>query len=56
MGMKWTDPEVRPLLELEGLKEWRTGRTTGFALLNRAVDDEHFYSKDGKIVETNYRY
>ncbi len=56
MSMKWSDAEVRPLLELEGLKEWRTGRTTGFALLNRAVDDERFYDKDGKIIETSYRY
>lgn len=56
MSMKWADSEVRPLLELEGLKEWRTGRTSGFALLNRAVDDEKFYDKNGKILETNYKY
>ena len=27
LGMSYDDPAVRPLLELEGLKEWRPGRT-----------------------------
>ncbi len=38
MGMSFDDPEVRPLLELEGLKEWRDGRVSGFAQLNEACD------------------
>ena len=29
---------LRPLLDLEGLKAWRPGRTSGYALLERAVD------------------
>ena len=36
--MSYDDPEVRPLLDLEGLKEWRSGRVSGYELLNRAVD------------------
>lgn len=32
------DPAVRPLLDLEGLKEWRPGRTTGFQQLADAID------------------
>jgi len=56
MAMRWDDPQVRPLLELEGLREWRTGRTSGYALLERAVDDELFYSHDGRILATDYRY
>ncbi|MEQ1876529.1 MAG: PhnD/SsuA/transferrin family substrate-binding protein [Bdellovibrionia bacterium] len=56
LGMKWSDRAVRPLLELEGLKEWRPGRSSGFSLLDRAVDDEKFYSKDGRILEPNYKY
>lgn len=56
LSMKWSDPKVRPLLELEGLKEWRPGRTKGFSLLNRAVDSEGFYNQDGQIIEPNYRY
>jgi len=51
MAMRWDDPQVRPLLELEGLREWRAGRTSGYALLERAVDDEGFYSHDGRILE-----
>ncbi|WP_295380234.1 PhnD/SsuA/transferrin family substrate-binding protein [uncultured Pseudacidovorax sp.] len=56
MAMRWDDPEVRPLLELEGLREWRTGRTSGYALLERAVDDEGFYAADGRITAADYRY
>lgn len=56
MAMRWDDPEVRPLLELEGLRQWRPGRTRGYALLERAVDDEKFYDADGHILDPDYRY
>ncbi len=56
MAMRWDDPQVRPLLELEGLREWRAGRTSGYALLARAVDDEGFYGADGHIAAADYRY
>lgn len=55
-GMSWDDPAVRPLLELEGLRAWRPGRTSGYALLDRAVDDEAFYDQQGAILATDYRY
>lgn len=38
LGMSYDDPAVRHLLDLEGLKAWRPGRTSGYALLERAVD------------------
>lgn len=38
LGMSYDDPAVRPLMDLEGLKAWRPGRTSGFAQLNAAVD------------------
>ncbi len=38
LAMKFEDAKVRPLLELEGLKAWLPGRTTGYALLERAVE------------------
>ena len=38
LDMSYADPAVRLLLDLEGLKEWRAGRTEGYALLNEAVD------------------
>ena len=56
LSMRWDDPVVRPLLELEGLREWCTGRTSGYALLERAVDDEQFYDQQGNILASNYRY
>lgn len=38
LSMRYEDPEVRGLMDLEGLKAWRPGRTSGYALLERAVD------------------
>ena len=38
LAMSYDDPAVRPLLDMEGLKQWRLGRTTGYAQLARAVD------------------
>lgn len=56
LSMQWSDAEVRPLLELEGLRQWRPGRTSGYALLSRAVDDERFYDTHGRILAADYRY
>ncbi len=38
LGMRYDDHEARPLLDLEGLKAWRPGRTSGYGLLAAAVD------------------
>ncbi len=38
MSMSYDDPQVRPLLDLEGLKQWRPGRTEKYALLARAAN------------------
>jgi phosphonate transport system substrate-binding protein len=54
--MSYTDPEVRPLLDLEGLKEWREGRVEGYRALERAVDEMRFYDRDGTITIADYRY
>jgi phosphonate transport system substrate-binding protein len=35
--MSYADPEVRPLMDQEGLKAWRPGRVSGYAQLERAV-------------------
>ncbi|MDF1485123.1 PhnD/SsuA/transferrin family substrate-binding protein [Ramlibacter sp. H39-3-26] len=55
-GMSWDDPQVRPLLELEGLKAWQPGRESGYALLERAATEEGFYDDQGRITEPAYRY
>jgi phosphonate transport system substrate-binding protein len=38
LGMSYADPEVRPLLDLEGLKSWMPGRVEGYLQLATAVD------------------
>ena len=38
LAMSYADPQVRPLLDLEGLKKWVPGRTEGYRLLTYAVD------------------
>jgi phosphonate transport system substrate-binding protein len=38
LGMSYDDPAVRPLLDMEGLRVWEPGRTSGYALLERACD------------------
>ena len=55
LGMSYDDPEVRPLLDLEGLKAWREGRTTGYAQLERAVEEVGFYDGAGTVTAPNYR-
>jgi phosphonate transport system substrate-binding protein len=38
LGMSYSDGDVRPLLDLEGLKQWVPGRVHGYAQLAAAVD------------------
>jgi ABC-type phosphate/phosphonate transport system substrate-binding protein len=55
LGMSYGDPEVRPLLDLEGLKAWERGRTSGYELLDRAVSETGFYDDEGNIGDADYR-
>jgi phosphonate transport system substrate-binding protein len=43
LGMTIENPEVRAFMEMEGVKEWLPGRTTGYAQLEEAVDRFGFY-------------
>lgn len=43
LGMSFQDPEVRPLMEMEGLKRWLPARTSGYEQLERAVKIFSFY-------------
>jgi phosphonate transport system substrate-binding protein len=36
--MSYSDADVRPLLDLEGLKQWVPGRVSGYGQLAAAVD------------------
>ncbi len=55
LEMSYDDPAVRPLLDLEGLKAWREGRTTGYDQLERAVEEVGFYDSAGNVTADNYR-
>jgi ABC-type phosphate/phosphonate transport system substrate-binding protein len=37
LDMKYDDPDVRPLMDLEGLKAWKPARLTGYRPLEKAV-------------------
>lgn len=56
MAMSYDDPELRPLMELEGLTEWRDGRVEGYQPLEVAVDSAGFYDRNGRIIEDDYQY
>jgi ABC-type phosphate/phosphonate transport system substrate-binding protein len=54
-GMDYADAELRPLLDLEGLKEWRPPRLSGYDQLERAVDEAGFYDAAGAVTAADYR-
>jgi ABC-type phosphate/phosphonate transport system substrate-binding protein len=56
LGMSWDDPALRPLLELEGLKQWMPERFEGYRDLDAAVDVFGFYDAQGNITCADYRY
>jgi ABC-type phosphate/phosphonate transport system substrate-binding protein len=55
LDMSYADAEVRPLLDLEGLKQWLPGRLEGYAALERAVDEVGFYGQDGSVDAVDHR-
>ncbi len=55
LNMDYADPEVRVLLDLEGLTRWLPGRTSGYAQLEAAVDSFAFYGPRGEVIANDYR-
>jgi len=55
LAMSYDDPEVRPLLDLEGLRAWLPGRTSGYRPLEAAVDQSGFYDAEGRPGAAGYR-
>jgi ABC-type phosphate/phosphonate transport system substrate-binding protein len=55
LAMDYGDQVVRPLLDLEGLKQWRPGRASGYGPLEAAVDHSGFYDGQGAITAADYR-
>ncbi len=54
-AMDYGDATVRPLLDLEGLKQWLPGRLDGYAQLEAAVDGSGFYDGAGTVTAEGYR-
>ncbi len=54
LSMSYSDPAIRQLLDLEGLKKWLPGRTQGYELLSAAV--EHFGYLNNFVAEVAARY
>ncbi|MBV8160529.1 MAG: PhnD/SsuA/transferrin family substrate-binding protein [Acidimicrobiia bacterium] len=55
LEMDYGDADVRPLLDMEGLKQWLPGRLEGYRPLEHAVDNAGFYDADGRITADDYR-
>lgn len=55
LSMSYEDETVRHLLELEGLTRWVSGRASGYAVLNDAVDLVGFYDAAGNVTMAGYR-
>jgi phosphonate transport system substrate-binding protein len=46
-AMTYTNPKHREMMDLEGLKSWEAGRTTGYEALARAVESQRFFEGSG---------
>ena len=44
-SMSYDNPKHREMMDMEGLKAWKPGRTTGYGLLERAVKAQGFFEK-----------
>jgi phosphonate transport system substrate-binding protein len=56
LDMSYDDPATKPLFDLEGLRRWVPARTSGYDLLERAVDELGFYDGAGRIAAAGYKY
>lgn len=46
LAMDYADPEHREMMDLEGLKAWLPGRTSGYAALEAAVREQRFFDAE----------
>ncbi|HTQ10258.1 MAG TPA: PhnD/SsuA/transferrin family substrate-binding protein [Fimbriimonadaceae bacterium] len=51
MSMSYANPDHREMMDLEGLKEWLPGRTSGFAALTEAVAAQGLPELYGKTMQ-----
>ena len=45
LSMNYANPEHREMMDMEGLKRWLPGRTTGYDALTRATTAQHFFDE-----------
>jgi len=43
-AMSYDNPKHREMMDLEGLKAWVPGRTSGYGILHEAVERQHFFA------------
>ena len=43
--MRYDDPKHREMMDMEGLKAWVPGRTSGYTLLQEAVTSQHVFDE-----------
>jgi ABC-type phosphate/phosphonate transport system substrate-binding protein len=55
LAMDYADALARPLLDLEGLRQWLPGRLENYQPLEQAVDNAKFYDAAGNITSVDYR-
>jgi ABC-type phosphate/phosphonate transport system substrate-binding protein len=48
LSMSWDDPKHREMMELEGLREWLPGRTTGYAALTEATLELGYFAEEAR--------
>ncbi len=44
-SMSYDNPKHREMMDMEGLKQWLPGRTTGFGPLSEAIDKQQFFDR-----------
>ena len=45
LSMSYDDPKHREMMDMEGLKAWMPGRTSGFELLSSAIEHQGFFGR-----------
>jgi phosphonate transport system substrate-binding protein len=46
--MSYDNPKHREMMDMEGLKAWKDGRTSGFAALSEATDKLGYWAEAGR--------
>ena len=53
-SMSYDDPKLKSLMDMEGLKSWRKGRTEGYGALEEAVSTFGYYDPSGVLASRTW--